>query len=133
VDGPRPRVVALVTDLMDRSRIGAALPDAEFVRDTAACTGAAVVVVDLARDPDLDVLRTAARGARIVAFGAHVDDDRLAAARAAGADLVVARSRFFHDPAAAVASVMSTPNPDEPITDEPIPDEPNPNESDAPG
>jgi hypothetical protein len=73
-------------------------------------------VVDLAREPDLGALRAAAPEARILAFGPHVDDDRLEAARAAGADLVLARSRFFHDPAAAVATVMSTPKTDEPDT-----------------
>jgi len=109
-------VVALVTDLMDRSRISAAVPDVEFARDPGACAGAAVIVVDLARDPDVGALRSVVPGARIVAFGAHVDDDRLAAARAAGADLVLARSRFFHDPAAAVTTVMSTPKTDEPDT-----------------
>jgi hypothetical protein len=116
VGASQPRVVALVFDLMDRSRIGAALPGAEFVRDPAACGGAAAVVVDLARDPDLGALRAAAPDARILAFGPHVEDDRLEAARAAGADLVLARSRFFHDPAGAVATVMST---DAPKTDEP--------------
>jgi hypothetical protein len=117
VGASQPRVVALVVDLMDRSRIGAAIPGAEFVRDPTACAGAAVVVVDLAREPDLGALRAAAPEARILAFGPHVDDDRLEAARAAGADLVLARSRFFHDPAAAVATVMSTPNPDDPKPD----------------
>jgi hypothetical protein len=123
VGAEQPRVVALVADLMDRSRIGAAIPGVEFVRDPTACSGAAVVVVDLARDPDLGALRAAAPDARILAFGPHVDDDRLAAARAAGAHLVLARSRFFHDPAAAVATVMNTPKPDEPEQDK----------SDAPG
>ena len=40
--------------------------------------------------------------ARVVAYGSHVDDTALEQARADGADLVLARSRFFHDPAAAV-------------------------------
>ena len=41
-------------------------------------------------------------GARIVCFGPHVDDDAADAARAAGADVVLPRSRFFRDPAAAI-------------------------------
>jgi hypothetical protein len=38
-----------------------------------------------------------------VAFGPHVDDAALDRARSQGADLVIARSRFFRDPLAAVA------------------------------
>jgi hypothetical protein len=41
---------------------------------------------------------------RIVAFGPHVDDDARDAARAAGADAVLARSVFFRDPAAAAGA-----------------------------
>jgi hypothetical protein len=99
------RVVALVTDLMDRSRLGTAVPGITFARDAAGCAGADVVVVDLARTPDVGPVRAAAPGARIVAFGPHVDDAALERGRATGADLVLPRSRFFHDPAAAVASV----------------------------
>jgi hypothetical protein len=97
------RVVALVSDLMDRSRITAALPDADFVSDEAGTEGAAFVVIDLARHatavPDV---RRRCPTARIVAYGSHVDEATLEAARAAGADDVLARSRFFRDPAAAV-------------------------------
>jgi hypothetical protein len=42
-------------------------------------------------------------GARIVAFGPHVDADVLEQAAADGADVVLPRSRFFQDPAAALA------------------------------
>ena len=98
------RVCALVVDLMDRSRISAALPDAVFVRDAAACTGADVVIVDLARSGQhVGTVRAAVPAARIVCFGPHVDDDGASAARAAGADLVLPRSRFFHDPAGSIA------------------------------
>jgi hypothetical protein len=45
-----------------------------------------------------------APGARIVAFGPHVDDELLAQAERDGADLVLPRSRFFQDPAAAITS-----------------------------
>ena len=102
MDGPR-RVVALVTDLMDRSRLGTAVPGIEFARDPAACSGAAVVVVDLTRSPDVGVVRAAAPRARIVAYGPHVDEATLDLARRTGADLVLPRSRFFNDPAAALA------------------------------
>jgi hypothetical protein len=97
------RVVALVSDLMDRSKVTAAVPGAEFGRDAASCGGADVVVVDLARfGDDVAAVRAAAPAARIVAFGAHVDEDAFARARADGADATLARSVFFRDPAAAV-------------------------------
>jgi len=99
------RTVALVTDLMDRSRLGATIPGIEFERDVAACTGARIVVVDLARTPDVAPVRAAAPEAAIVAFGPHVDDVTLERARAEGADVVLPRSRFFRDPAAALATL----------------------------
>ncbi|MDQ1479412.1 MAG: hypothetical protein QOI44_273 [Actinomycetota bacterium] len=99
------RICALVVDLMDRSRISAALPDTTFVRDAAACAGADVVIVDLARSGrHVGAVRDAAPAARIVCFGPHVDEEGANAARAAGADVVLPRSRFFSDPAAAIAA-----------------------------
>ena len=95
-------VVALVADLMDRSRIGAAIPDVVFATDPAATAGADVVVVDLVRFGSQIAAVRAATTARIVAFGPHVDDEAAAAARAAGADLVLPRSRFFRDPASSL-------------------------------
>ena len=104
---PERAVVALVTDLMDRSRLGVALPGVEFAGDPGECAGAGVVIVDLAArgGVDLAAVRAVAPGARIVAFGPHVDEAGLARGRAEGADLVLPRSRFFHDPAGAVATV----------------------------
>jgi len=97
------RVVALVDDLMDRSRLSGAVPDATFARDAASCADADVVVLDLARyATSVSEVRAAAPTSWIVAFGPHVDADLLGRARADGADAVVARSAFFHDPAAAV-------------------------------
>ena len=95
------RVCALVTDLMDRSRLSAAIPGVGFSLDHAA----EVVIVDLARDGAARVaeLRAAMPAARIVCYGPHVDDEAAAAAQAAGADIVMPRSRFFRDPAAAIA------------------------------
>jgi hypothetical protein len=99
------RVCALVSDLMDRSRIGGAIADVEFVRDASACAEADVVLVDLVRfGTDVGAVRTAAPGARVVGFGPHVDDEAAAAAVEAGADLVLPRSRFFRDPKAAIES-----------------------------
>jgi DNA-binding NarL/FixJ family response regulator len=96
--------VALVDDLMDRSRVRAALGDAvRFTRVAADAAGADVVVVDLALHAEaIPEIRRVAPTARIVAFGPHVDDAALTAARTAGADAVLPRSRFFHDVAAAV-------------------------------
>jgi hypothetical protein len=100
------RVVALASDLMDRSRITAAIPGAAFARDVAGCTAEAadVVIVDLARFASaVGELRRALPNARIVAFGPHVDEDATAAARVEGADVVWPRSRFFRDPHAALS------------------------------
>ncbi len=94
--------MALVDDLMDRSRISGALPAVRFVRAVADAAGADVVLVDLARHGDeVRALRELLPASRIVAFGPHVDEMAAEAARAGGADVVLARSRFFADPAAA--------------------------------
>jgi hypothetical protein len=103
--GPDPvvTVVALVGDLMDRSKLTAAIPDVSFARDAGGCRGASVVIVDLARNGDaIATVRDLAPEARIVGFGPHVDGDGAERARAAGADLVLPRSRFFRDPLAAI-------------------------------
>ncbi len=92
-------VAATTTDLMDRSRLSASIPDVQFRVDGPAD----VVIVDLARGASsVGQIRAALPGARIVCYGPHVDDAAAAAARAAGADVVLPRSRFFHDPAAAI-------------------------------
>jgi DNA-binding NarL/FixJ family response regulator len=94
------RVCALVSDLMDRSRISAAIPDVTFTLDATAD----VVVVDIARSAQLVAeVRAEMPGVRIVCYGPHVDDESADAARAAGANTVMPRSRFFRDPAAAIA------------------------------
>lgn len=88
---------------MDRSRITAAIAGVSFARDVAGCADADVVIVDLARSAAaVGELRRLLPNARIVAFGPHVDEDAASAARAAGADAVWPRSRFFRDPAAAL-------------------------------
>ena len=98
------RVCALVSDLMDRSKISAAVPEAAFVREVGACAGADVVVVDLARFGDQIVaLRAALPSSRLVCFGPHVDEAAAEAASSAGADSVLPRSKFFRDPAAAIS------------------------------
>ena len=98
------KIVAFVPDLMDRSRLATALSGVEFAANTSDAADADVIVVDLARHPDaIGSVRESAPTARIVAFGPHVDDAALDRARSQGADLVIARSRFFRDPMAAVA------------------------------
>ena len=88
---------------MDRSRIGGAISDVEFVRDAAACAGADVVLIDLARfGSEVGSVRKSAADARLVCFGPHVDEAAAEAAVSAGADVVMPRSRFFRDPAAAI-------------------------------
>ena len=100
------RVVALVPDLMDRSKLTAALGgDVELVatprhlgqRLAGDGPDPAIVVVDLGRRGAIDAVAAirAATGARIVGFGPHVERDVLSAARQAGCDEVLARSVFF--------------------------------------
>jgi DNA-binding NarL/FixJ family response regulator len=93
------RVCALVSDLMDRSKISSAIPDVSFMLDGTAD----VVIVDISRSAQtVAEIRAEMPGVRIVCFGPHVDDEAADAARAAGADVVLPRSRFFRDPAAAI-------------------------------
>ena len=97
--------VALITDLFFTSRISAAARKASrqvrFVRSAPELDGIeepSVVLVDL--DADVDVIEMirviAGRGwaASIIAFGPHLDTVKRKAARAAGADRVLAKSKF---------------------------------------
>ncbi|MGH9177353.1 MAG: hypothetical protein ACRD0N_02205 [Acidimicrobiales bacterium] len=94
-------VAAFVPDLMDRSKVaGAAGPATEvtFVRspDELAGRGADLAVVDLSRPGALEALSALAEaGARTVGFASHVDRELMEAARAAGCEQVLPRSRFF--------------------------------------
>jgi hypothetical protein len=100
---PRVDVVALVDDLMDRSRLTQAGIGVRFARRAEDAAGADVVVVDLARHGDaIAALRAQSPTVRIVCFGPHVDEDASDRARREGADTVLARSRFFRDISAAV-------------------------------
>jgi hypothetical protein len=89
-------VVAYVPDLMDRSRISAAVADVRFVASPGELAGAAteadVVVVDLGRPGVVDVLP--GLPGRVLGFVSHVDRATLAAAEAAGSE-AMARSEFF--------------------------------------
>lgn len=104
-------VVLLSGDLAVLSRIeGAARRAGESVRQVASgpqaaeiCAGGGVrlVIVDLST-PTLDVAavmaplrKEAPTCPRLIAFGPHVHEERLAEAREAGCDLVMTRGRFF--------------------------------------
>ncbi|MEI8336141.1 MAG: DNA-binding response regulator [Actinomycetes bacterium] len=101
-------VVALVRDLMDRSKIQASITGVKFGSGADGCTGADVVIVDLARNADaIGAIADAEPSAKILGFGSHVDIESLEAARAAGAHLVLARSQFFRDPLAAVQEILA--------------------------
>ena len=86
-------VCALVTDLMDRSKIASAIEGVQFslVQD------ADVVIVDLAKGVDIADVRAKAPNARVVGYGPHVEN-----LEQSGADETMPRSKFFGDPAAAV-------------------------------
>jgi hypothetical protein len=89
------RVAAYVPDLMDRSKL-ATVAEVTFVSspEALATTPADLVVVDLSRPGVLEALGGGI-GVRTVGFGSHVDHELLAAARAAGCDEVLPRSKFF--------------------------------------
>lgn len=94
-----PAVAAYTPDLMDRSKISAALAECRFVARPEALVGLAgidVVVVDLSKRGVIEALPDiVAGGVRVVGYGAHVDHKLLAAAEAAGVTDVLPRSRFF--------------------------------------
>jgi hypothetical protein len=95
---------AVVTDIFFQARISAAARAADrtvtFVttwdRLPEAVAGKTVLIdLDAALDVQAAITRLRAAGAgEIVAFGPHVDTERRKAARAAGADRVLAKSKF---------------------------------------
>jgi hypothetical protein len=84
---------------MDRSKISASVPHCRFVTRPEALVGLAetdVIIVDLSKEGVIEALPgIVASGARVVAFGSHVDKTLLARAEAAGCGLVLPRSAFF--------------------------------------
>ncbi|AKL72455.1 hypothetical protein IMCC26256_11149 [Actinobacteria bacterium IMCC26256] len=101
-------VVALVRDLMDRSKIQGSITGVKFPSGADGCAGADVVIIDLARNADaIEAIAEAEPNAKILGFGSHVDTESLEAARGAGAHLVMARSQFFRDPLAAVMGLLT--------------------------
>jgi hypothetical protein len=88
------KIAALVNDLMDRSRISNALPDVQFQL----LPDAEVVIVDLARYAErIPDIRASHPHARVIGYGPHVEDFS-----SVDADVVLARSTFFRDPAAQI-------------------------------
>ena len=87
--------VVLTRDLMDASRFKAALPGVVTARSLAALemADATLVLLDLALG--LDVAEVVALGVPVVAYGAHVEPDALAAALAAGCVDALPRSKVF--------------------------------------
>ena len=88
-------MAAYVPDLMDRSKLAAAgtvtfVPDPRRLVEVEA----EVVVLDLSRPGVLEAL-PALRHRHTIGFGSHVDVETLDAARAAGCEVVLARSAFF--------------------------------------
>ena len=92
-------VAAYTPDLMDRSKIAAAVEDCRFVARPEALVGLAgvdVVVVDLSKRGVLAALPAiVAGGARVIGYGSHVDHKLLASASEAGVEDVLPRSKFF--------------------------------------
>lgn len=89
-------VVVFAPDLMDRSRISAAVPHARFVAaaDQLHHAGpAALLLVDLHRPGVLEAIPGLPQ--TVIGFASHVDDGLLQAARDAGCAEVLPRSRFF--------------------------------------
>lgn len=94
-------IVALVRDLMFASRVRGSAQGAAVVRSRAGLVGAVgpatrLVIVELEAEGSLEAVRAVrerAPGVRLVAFGPHVLEDVLAAAREAGAE-VMPRGQF---------------------------------------
>ena len=91
------KVVALIPDLMDRSRLGQ--HQIEFVGAAAllpiVAAGADLVFVDLSRPGVAEVLEVVVSSSgRVIGFAPHVEDETMAWALALGAE-VMPRSKFF--------------------------------------
>ena len=95
------KVVALTPDLLDRSKVAAAIPGVVHVGAAALLgravdAGTALVLVDLTRPGAVDAAAELTATCRVVGFGPHVDDALLALATAAGIE-AMPRSRFFRE------------------------------------
>lgn len=94
--GDEGRIVALVRDLMFGSRVRGAAPEAVLVQKSeallaAVAQGTALVILELEASGSVEIIaaiRAKAPGARVVGFAPHVLEERLAAAREAGAEVL---------------------------------------------
>ncbi|MEX0768157.1 MAG: hypothetical protein WD029_06775 [Microthrixaceae bacterium] len=97
------RIVALIPDLMDQSRVRTqnSTQKIEFVASAAllpiVAAGADVVLVDLSRPGVPEVLSAVVQSCgRVIGFAPHVEDETMAWALSQGAE-VLPRSRFFRN------------------------------------
>ena len=109
------RVVALVPDLFFAAKVRETLTSAghevELVRTHAETVGvdADVVIVDLdADDVNPGVLVSDLRGMPTLGFYSHVSEDVKHAARVAGIDVVVPRSRMAREMPQLVANLVAS-------------------------
>jgi hypothetical protein len=94
--GAGGRIVALVRDLMFGARVRGAAPEAVLVQKSEALVaavgpGTLLVILELEAPGSVEVVaavREKAPGARVVGFAPHVLEERLAAAREAGAEVL---------------------------------------------
>lgn len=113
INGNEARIAALVADLLFAARVRGSAPEARTAQSLPALLavvgpGTKLVLVDVqARDAEEAVRQVKERvpGARVVAFGPHVAEGALAAAREAGADVVMPRGQFVRDLPSLVAEV----------------------------
>ncbi len=95
------RIVALVPDLMDRSRFGPFADDTVFVKtaadvlSAASAEGVEIVVIDLSRDGAAQLLPRL-EGRKVLTFSSHVNRDAMMAASMSSSAEVMARSVFFN-------------------------------------
>lgn len=102
------RVGVVSRNLMDRSKLESAVTAAghELVAVGTELPDLDVLIVDLEHPDAFDLLGSAA-GIRTVAYGPHVAEDALSAARAAGAE-ALPRSQVLRDPAGFMAGLLGT-------------------------
>lgn len=113
------RVVAYVPNLMDRSKVAAGVPEADFVGSPEALVEQVqglgrdhpserlVVIVDLDRPGVIEVLGVLnGQGRRVIGFGSHVARDTLSAAAAAGCR-TLPRSELFRRLSAGIENLVA--------------------------
>jgi CheY-like chemotaxis protein len=114
-----PSRIAGVVQSLGGKMVTAATADALLAKVAEATPGPIVVLIDLASSaahaatvvPKLKALTSAPRA--IIAFGPHVHQQALAAAEAAGCDLVLTRGQFDAQYAAILKQLaVDTPSPD---------------------